>query len=159
MDWLPYLAIAILAAGVIVFIWRWRVRLARPTLPYRKRPSLLTAGELRFYRALRPVVPSGLVVFVKVRLMDVVAVPDKAWREYGAPGSGMHLDFVLADAGTLAPLLVIELDDRSHLDDTAQQRDAFKDAALSAARVPILRVKTGRYDDLRAKVQAALAKR
>jgi hypothetical protein len=28
--------------------------------------------------------------------MDVVAVPDNAWQEYGAQGRGMHVDFVLA---------------------------------------------------------------
>jgi hypothetical protein len=32
---------------------------------------------------------------VKVRLLDAVNVPDGAWRKYGAPASGMHLDFVL----------------------------------------------------------------
>jgi hypothetical protein len=159
MDWIPYVAAAVVAAVVLALVWRGLVRLLRPARPYRKRPSLLTPGEMRFYRALRPVVPSGLVVFVKVRLMDVVAVPDAAWREYGAPGSGMHLDFVLAEAATLEPVLVVELDDRSHLHEKARQRDAFKDAALAAARMPMLRVQPGRYDDLRARVQAALAKR
>ena len=158
MDWIPYVAIAAIVL-VFIVVWRLLVRLLRPSLPYRKRPSLLTAGEMRFYRVLQRAVPSGVVVFVKVRLMDVIAVPDQAWREYGAPGSGMHLDFVLADAGTLEPMLVVELDDSSHLREKVKQRDTFKDAALSAARVPILRVKVGRYDDLRVKVQAALAKR
>ncbi len=159
MEWIAYVAAAAVAVALLVFVWRWLVGLLRPARPYRKRPSLLTSGEMRFYRALRPVVPSDLVVFVKVRLMDVVAVPDEAWREHGAPGSGMHLDFVLADAATLEPVLVVELDDRSHTNEKARQRDAFKDAALAAARLPILRVQAGRYDDLRAKVQAALAKR
>jgi len=45
-------------------------------LPYTKRPSLLTPTELRFYRVLLAAIPNGLIVFVKVRLMDVVAVPD-----------------------------------------------------------------------------------
>jgi hypothetical protein len=35
---------------------------------------------------------AGVIVFVKVRLMDVVSVADDAWPKYGAPGSGMHLD-------------------------------------------------------------------
>jgi hypothetical protein len=155
MEWIPYVAIAAIVFVCIV-VWRLLVRLSRSSLPYRKRPSLLSAGEMRFYRCLRPVVPPGLVVFVKVRLMDVIVVPDRAWREYGARGSGMHVDFVLADAGTLAPVLVVELDDNSHTQEKVQQRDAFKDAALAAAGLPILRVKVGRYDELRAQVQAAL---
>ena len=45
-------------------------------------------------------------------------------------GSGMHLDFVLADAVTLGPALVIELDDKTHWRADARERDAFKDTAL-----------------------------
>jgi hypothetical protein len=57
--------------------------------------------------------------------MDVLDVPDDAWREFGAPGSGMHVDFVLADAATMEPRMVIELDDRSHSRAEVRQRDAF----------------------------------
>src|SRR5437762_960131 len=105
MDVLPYL---LLAAVVVVVIWV-ALRNRRPDLPYIKRPSLLTPAELRFYRALLQAVPAGLVVFLKVRLMDGVNVPAKAWREHGAPASGKHLDFVLADAETLDVRMVIEL--------------------------------------------------
>jgi len=94
-------------------------------------------------------------VFVKVRLMDVVTVPDEAWRRYGAPASGMHGDFVLAATTTAVPLLVIELDDKSHLRPEVRERDQFKDQALAAAGVPLLRVRVAaRYDlaDLRARI-------
>jgi len=95
-----------------------------------------------------------------VRLLDVVSVPENAWRTYGAKGSGMHLDFVIAAAESLEPRLVIELDDRSHTRPEARQRDDFKDAALASARVPMLRVTAaGRYDAavLRARIQETLA--
>jgi very-short-patch-repair endonuclease len=71
--------------------------------------------------------------------MDVVMVPDDKWQEYGAQGSGKHLNCVLADASTLAPLLVIELDDKSHWQEDVQKRDAFKNAALASAGVRVLR--------------------
>ena len=87
-----------------------------------------------------------MTAFVKVRLMDIVDVPDKAWREYGAPASGMHLDFVLAHAETAAVRLVVELDDRSHERPDRRERDRFKNDALTSAGVPILRVKVGWYD-------------
>jgi hypothetical protein len=133
---------------VVVLLWRILGRRPppRPQLPYTKRPSLLTPAEQRFYRVLLQAVPQGMTAFVKVRLMDVVNVPDKAWREYGAPASGMHLDFVLADAGTAEVRLVIELDDRSHQRPEVRERDRFKDDALASACVPILRVIVGRYD-------------
>jgi hypothetical protein len=148
MDTLALLQLAGVALLLLAALGRvgaWRCRLRR--LPHVKRPSLLTQAEIRFYRTLLPAVPPGLAVCVKVRLMDVVAVPDSAWREFGAPGSGMHLDFVLASAETLEPVLVVELDDSSHRQQAAHRRDAFKDAALAAAGVPILRVTAAaRYD-------------
>ena len=157
MDTIPYLLPLVVVLTVIA-IWAM-LRTRRAALPYTKRHSLLSAGELRFYRVLLQAVQPGIAVFVKVRLMDVVAVPDNAWREHGAPGSGMHLDFVLADPVTLEVGLVIELDDKSHWAIEAQKRDALKDAALKAAGVPLLRVRVaGRYDmgDLKARIAATL---
>jgi hypothetical protein len=144
----------IVSLGLLVVL-----RLRRRRLPYTRRRSLLTAAELRFYRSLLIAVPDGLTIFVKVRLMDIVDVPDEAWREFGAPGSGIHLDFVLADAASTEPRMVIELDDRSHSRAEVRQRDAFKNAALSAAGVAILRISVSpNYDaqELRASVRAAL---
>jgi hypothetical protein len=129
------------AVLVVVIVWKAVGQLGKPRqLPYTRRQSLLTAAENRFYRALALAVPPELAVFVKVRLMDVIAVADDKWQEFGARGSGMHLDFVLADRVGLNPRLVIELDDRSHFFPAARQRDAFKSAALAAAGMPILRI-------------------
>jgi hypothetical protein len=148
MDTLRYLPVATLVLVILVLLWRLVARgRERTKLPYQKRPALLSAAELRFYHVLREAVPRGMTVFTKVRLMDLVAVTDKAWPEFGAPGSGMHVDFVLADANTTAACLVIELDDKSHLQADAKKRDAFKNAALEAAGLPLLRVKAAsRYD-------------
>ena len=144
---------------ILIFVWRMSIR-RLPKMPFSRCGSLLTAGELRFYKMLLQCVPKGLTVFVKVRLMDLVSVPDYAWREYGAKGSGMHLDFVLADANTLLPCLVIELDDKSHWRPDVRERDAFKDAALESAGLPMLRVTAaGRYDAaaIRGQIASALA--
>lgn len=143
-------------AVVLMVAWFLLRRPAQPKRPYAKRPSLLTASEMRFYRALLPAVPHRMIVFVKVRLLDVVAVAEADWREHGAPASGMHLDFVVAEAGTLAPVLVIELNDKSHQRPEVQKRDALKTAALAAAGVRLLRVQVGRYDGLRALVKGAV---
>ena len=116
----------------------WR-RLRR--LPYFPRPFLLSKGELAFYHAMRHVMPPGLVVSFKVRLSDVINCPGHAWKQgYGAKISQKHLDFVVVDANTTAVRFVIELDDRTHHRRDRRDRDAFVDAALAAAGVPILRV-------------------
>jgi hypothetical protein len=164
MEQLPLPALILAAAGVLLLLllalWLLLARAGpKHRLPYSKRGPLLTAGELRFYRALLPAVPSGLAVFLKVRLLDLVSVPDRHWHRYGAPASGMHVDFVLADPASAEPRLVIELDDRSHQRPEARKRDAFKNAALGSAGIPLLRVSVAsRYDmaDLRGTVRKAL---
>ena len=85
MEMLPYVALPVLALLVLVYFWLAPDRVRRD-LPYTRRPSLLTAGEMRLYRAASsaPCLPD-LLVFVKVRLMDLVNVPDcHAWEQYGA---------------------------------------------------------------------------
>ncbi len=131
-------------AIVVGFIAWLQLRRPRQKLPFTRRGPLLTAGELRFYRTLASTAPPDLMVFVKVRLLDVVAVPAAAWQQFGAPASGMHLDFVLAEAATLSVRLVIELDDKSHQREDVRQRDGFKDAALASAGIPLLRVRVAR---------------
>ena len=148
MEYIPHVAVT--SAVLLVAAALWRVlgkRLFRPALPYSRRPSLLTAGEIRFYRTLVHAVPAGLLLFVKVRLMDVLFVDDGAWKEFGAPASGMHVDFVLVAVGTLEPVLVIELDDRSHAGDAARKRDQSSSVVASdpavSARVRCLNTRPG----------------
>jgi hypothetical protein len=97
MEPLYVIATAVTATLVALLLLRVVLRRppARPRVPYTKRASLLTPAEQRFYRVLLRAVPQGMTAFVKVRLLDAVNVPDGAWRKYGAPASGMHLDFVL----------------------------------------------------------------
>ena len=52
----------------------------------------------------------------------------------------MSLDFVICDKSS-NPICVIELDDKTHLRESAKTRDAKKDKALGAAGIPIIRIK------------------
>jgi hypothetical protein len=154
---LHWIIVAGIAFLVLVALWSlFKPRFGR--MPFTKRPALLSPGELRFYRVLLVCLPPGVLEFVKVRLMDLVAVPDHLWRRYGAPANGMHVDFVVADAASTEVLLVIELDDRSHPLPSVATRDAFKEAVLSSAAVPILRIKAaGRYDTAESRVDSGLS--
>jgi hypothetical protein len=100
MDTIAYLLPIVAVLAVVIVVWATRRKPWSP-LPYTKRPSLLTAGELRFHRVLVQVIPPGMTLFVKVRLMDlVVSVPDEHWRQYGAPASWMQVELVLVDPAT-----------------------------------------------------------
>jgi hypothetical protein len=72
MDTIPYLLPIVVVLAVMIVAWTIH-RTRRASLPYTKRLSLLTAGELRFYSVLVQAVRPRIAVFVKVRLMDVAS--------------------------------------------------------------------------------------
>ena len=138
----PLLLIALVAGVVavaVIAIW-CRRREIKP--PYRRVGSLLTPAELLFFRTLERVVGPGYYLFPKVRLGDLVVVPEGTDNSRGwfARVGQKHVDFLLCDRHSLAPVLVIELDDSSHLTARRQERDRFVDASLAAAGLPIVRV-------------------
>lgn len=106
----------------------------------------------------------SVVIFAKVRLEDLLIVPDRGdlSRHQSARGrvKSRHLDFVLCDAATTRPLLAIELDDRSHDRERSRHGDETKNKALESAGLPMLRVKaSSRYsvEEVRGAVGRAMA--
>ncbi|MCL4199372.1 MAG: DUF2726 domain-containing protein [Phycisphaerales bacterium] len=113
------------------------------TLPYRRKDWLLTKGEKAFYDVLCMAVNVNRHrIFCKVRLSDLLWLPKGAHEQQPHRNriQSKHVDFVICSADALRPLLVIELDDRSHEREDRRQRDAFVDRALGAAGLPILHV-------------------
>jgi hypothetical protein len=112
------------------------------TLPYRRTSCLLSKGERALWYPLYRAVKGQYRLFCKVRLADVVCCPrerrdERRWfRKIGR----YHVDFVICEPGTTAPLLVVELDDRRHRARRRQEIDAFKDDVLRAAGVPVYRI-------------------
>lgn len=112
-------------------------------LPYVRKQYLLTRAERAFFDVLQTAVPPGWHVFPQVRLANLVLI------ERGTRGRQSHfnriqakcVDFVLCDAQSLSPQLVIELDDSSHDKPDRQERDTFVDAVLASAGLPILHVR------------------
>lgn len=111
-----------------------------PHSPYERMPALLTAAERDFYTMLRDAAPAGCQVFAQVSLAGLVQVKPWARQNYTHFNriQAKRLDFVLVDAATLAPRLVIELDDASHDRADRRERDAFLDEVLAGVGLPIL---------------------
>lgn len=111
-------------------------------LPYQKKWYLLSPAERDFYDALRQAVGNRYLIFAKVRLLDLL------WLPQNLPNRQMHMnqvwakhvDFVLCHPQTVAPALVIELDDASHQLPERQERDIFLNEVLRVAGIPLLRV-------------------
>ncbi len=137
--------LALLVALLALVFWFGRRLLAEGPMPYEKRPSLLTPAELQFFAVLREVT-DGLTIVAMVRLADVIQVPSGTLKRQGWQNriQAKHLDFVLVDPATFEPRLAIELDDSSHRRADRAARDAFVDAALADAGLPLLRVNVAR---------------
>jgi hypothetical protein len=54
------------------------------------------------------------------------------------------VDFLICDAGSMQPLLGIELDDASHGKAESVDRDRFMERVFGAAELPLMRVKAAR---------------
>lgn len=116
-------------------------------LPYRRKDYLLTKAERSFYEVLRQALgEADTLVFAKVRLLDLVWLPKGTAKAQSFRNRVMskHVDFVLCNRRELRPLLVIELDDKSHEGEERQARDAFVDRVLGAAGLPILHLSARR---------------
>lgn len=140
---LPVPGAVILAALALSLLLLALLARARRRYPYEACESLLSAAEQRFFSALEHAV-GGHRIYAKVRLADVVRVRSglRGRRFYRAfrPIASKHVDYVVCDADSHAVLCVIELDDRSHRRAARQRRDAFVDAVLRAADIPIFHV-------------------
>jgi hypothetical protein len=114
----------------------------RIPLPYRKVPGLMTPGEFGVWYALHSAVKGKYRLFCKVRLADIVCCPPDRINEryWFRKISAFHIDFVICDPHTTAPLLAIELDDRLHRERRQKTFDDFKDAVLRVANMPIYRI-------------------
>lgn len=109
--------------------------------PYQTVP-LFTEAEKKFFAVLAVAVPSSCLVFGQVRLANLVAVSKEAtdfWKSF-APIGMKCVDFVIVEKESLTPLLVVELDDRSHLLLDRQRRDEFVDRVLDTIGLPILHI-------------------
>lgn len=144
---MPFLAqnwpIVAFAAGAVVVLIIAMLSLRDGHPPYERRGILLTPAEINFLRSLQLAVREDWVIFSKVRLSDIIKVRPKTrkFQSWQSRIQGKHLDFVLCDDETLEVKLAIELYDPSLSRGERAKRDRFVDVALTAAGLPLLRVK------------------
>ncbi len=132
-------AFGLLLLGLLI---HWIRRRRRDRFPYERRP-LLTENEQQLYEILAPIAEElGLLLLVKMRLADIMAVRSSARDYMGAFNriKAKHTDFILCDRRTLEVLAGIELDDASHQRADRIERDAFVDSAYQACGIPLLHV-------------------
>jgi Protein of unknown function (DUF2726) len=113
--------------------------------PYETISHLFTPAERSFLGMLDHVISSDYRVFGKVRAADVIKVSKlkdrSAWQQAFNRIQSKHFDFVICRASDSAILLLIELDDKSHSNDSRMKRDAFVEKVTEAAGLPLLRIR------------------
>jgi len=111
--------------------------------PYERRGVVLGPAEINFFRTLQLAVREDWIILSMVRLTDVIKVRPKT-RQHQIWQSrifGKHIDFVICDTETLEVKLAIELEDASQRQADRRARNRFVNTALTAAGLPLLRVK------------------
>lgn len=150
-----------LRPGCIPGIFKALLAALTPKLPYRKRERFLSPAELSFYRVLREAAGPEWAVCPKVRLGDLIGVTGTSNSQaFRNRIERKHIDFVLCDAPTMTPRVLVELDDSSHSRPDRVERDKFVDAALNAAGLPIERFRVQRnyaIDDVRSRIAARMS--
>lgn len=111
--------------------------------PYHKK-YLLTKNEYYFYKRLASITnPIGLQILAKIRLADLIETNSNLTYSqqstYFNKIKAKHIDFAIAD--NMKILLLIELDDSSHLKNNVKERDNFVNNALIKAGYTIIRTK------------------
>lgn len=131
---------------------------------YTAADTLLTHGELAFHKVLKTVTPPRVCINSKVRLADIIQVPQATSRPRWAAAFNKivskHVDFVLCDSDSLKILCVIELHDKSHNTQKRAVRDTFVRQAMASASVPYIEVKASaayNASELRDRLDEALS--
>jgi very-short-patch-repair endonuclease len=122
-------------------------------LPYGLRRAMMSPAERSFFGILEQAVDmSQYHIFPQAPLASLVYV-QKGTESYLRHENRIRskvVDFVLCTRDTVAPVLVIELDDSSHERDDRKERGAFVDSVMDKVCLPILHVKARRDYDPRA---------
>lgn len=132
-------------------------------LPYLKKEYLLTRAEKDFYFVLSEILGNDYLIFSKVRMADLLYLPKGIGRRnfysYQNKIQSKHVDFLICDKANIKPLVVIELDDSSHLKADRISRDELVDSIFQNAKLPIVHIKvSANYDkeDLLGQIRPAL---
>ncbi len=111
---------------------------------YKKADCVMTQSEKICFEALQKAAGNTYYIFPQMHLSAILnhKINRQSW--YGAFRhiNGKSVDFVLCDKVMLKPMLVVELDDRTHERRDRHIRDREVERILKEADVPLLRLST-----------------
>jgi very-short-patch-repair endonuclease len=153
---LPWVVFFIVVVAIAMLVKRFLVggkRKGAPALPQvQLNKKFISYAEVEFFRVLQQIVGGNGLILAQVSLKQLLYFPGnnqtnpgrRTWQNKVAQRC---VDFVIVDPKSLRPILVIELNDRSHEQEDRILRDAEVKAILQAAGVPFLPIpQTKTYD-------------
>lgn len=159
---LPVMTYIIIFIVLILFV-ALSAKVNKDCYNYEKINFLFTPAEKKFLLVLEKTVGSKYRVYGKVRIADVVKpkkmLSKKNWWKQFVRTSSKHFDYVICSLDKIEPLLVIELNDKSHGKVVRQKRDVLVSNICSSADLPILWVPAaGSYnsEDLLNKIEESI---
>lgn len=109
---------------------------------YKRIDALFSPSERSFYGVLNQAVAGRATIFGKVRVADIIkptaCMSKSHWQTSFNKISRKHFDFVLCNNQDLSVICVIELDDKSHLNEDRKDRDDFLVSACKSAKIPLI---------------------
>lgn len=139
----PILAVLFAILGIFL-------KIKNAKFPYIKKDCLMSEAEKKFYFVLLEIIGNDYLIFSKVRLADLLYLPKMSnsdFYHYQNKIQSKHVDFLICDKENVNPLLVVELDDSSHLKMDRILRDKLVDKIFESAKLPILHIKfSNNYD-------------
>ena len=150
MDMILYIVIAVLIVYIVYSQFFNKKMDGAPSepktavqvYPY-ERKNLLSKTEYAFFKVLSDFCEKNDLLFCpKVRMEDFLSVTDKQnYTKYRGYIKSRHIDFLVCDR-SLHILCGIELDDKSHDTEKAQNTDAFKNKVFEQIGLPLFRIRT-----------------
>lgn len=109
---------------------------------YQRKDAFMTAAEREFFSVLRLATRERYQVFAQVHIPTILdhKVAGQNWRGAFRHIDEKSVDFVLCDTTSLRPILAIELDDRSHGEESRKLRDEEVNRIFEEAGLPLLRI-------------------
>ncbi|MDV6345548.1 DUF2726 domain-containing protein [Nitrosomonas sp. Is37] len=105
--------------------------------------TLFTPAERSFFGVLTQAVSNQYLIFGKVRIADVIGIKKASNNSVRQTAFNKiackHFDYVLCTKDTLSVVAVIELDDKSHLEEKTIHRDSFVESICRNAGLTLIR--------------------
>lgn len=151
------LVVLVILAAVIKVFMAGESKIVK--LLYQKHTALFSADEQVFFKTLKEAMGDEYEIFGKIRATDIARPKKGSAPDSLNPIAGRYFDFVLCDKNNLAVVCAIQLHDKTHPSQQAENLSNPLKTACQAISLPFVRIAIkAEYsiDELRNKLAEAM---